>query len=242
MVHLGSSAWHVCVCTSCPFFLHRGQTEQLQHLSLLPSCQFPCPTCMYFLLYPPPPVQATVNDQKLTVPTLGVAWTRVLLTHRNSRDTRVDRPQGVEAERHTSKELTYAINHSFVGGQVAAAFQKVGVSVRGLLSWMLVVTSGKVMLGQVMVKGRGGMENGCRNRSSPTMQGHVLQSSHPAHTQLPNNLHLWESDQRQHCNFLHQWTVCSTTANLSLSNTWCTILKTKWQNTLQMPSWPTELL
>ena len=32
---------------------------------------------------------------------------------------------------------------------------------QGLLSWMHVVTSGKVMLRQVMVKGRGVMENGC---------------------------------------------------------------------------------
>jgi hypothetical protein len=31
-----------------------------------------------------------VNDQKLTVPTPGVAWTRVLLTLRNLVDTRVD--------------------------------------------------------------------------------------------------------------------------------------------------------
>ena len=40
---------------------------------------------------PPPPllVQATVNDQKLTEPTPSVAWTRVLLTRRNLRDTRV---------------------------------------------------------------------------------------------------------------------------------------------------------
>ena len=59
-------------------------------------------------------------------------------------------------------------------GQMAAAFQKVGVSVRGLLSWMHVVTSGKVTLGDVMVKGRGVMENGCRNGSSRTIHGHVL--------------------------------------------------------------------
>ena len=31
---------------------------------------------------------------------------------------------------------------------------------QGLLSWMHVVTSGKVTLGQVMVKGREVMENG----------------------------------------------------------------------------------
>ena len=42
---------------------------------------------------------------------------------------------------------------------------------RGLLSWMQVVTSGKGTLGQVIVKGRGVMD------------------SHPPHTQLPNNLH-----------------------------------------------------
>ena len=75
------------------------------------------------------------------------------------------------------------------------------------------VTSGKVALGQVMVKGRGVMGNGCRNGSSPTMHSHVLQASHPAHTQLPNNLHLWERDQQQHRDFLHQWTVCSTTSS-----------------------------
>ena len=40
---------------------------------------------------------------------------------------------------------------------------------------------------------------------------------------------------------LVKWTVCSTTANQGLSKTWCTILKTKRQNTLQVPSWPTEL-
>ena len=34
------------------------------------------------------------------------------------------------------------------------------VLVRGLLSWMHVVTSRKVRLGQVMVKGKGVMENG----------------------------------------------------------------------------------
>ena len=45
---------------------------------------------------------------------------------------------------------------------------------RGLLSWMHVVTLGKVPLGQVMVKGRGVMENGCRSASSPTMHSHVL--------------------------------------------------------------------
>ena len=57
------------------------------------------------------------------------------------------------------------------------------------------------------------------------MHNHVLYSSHRAHTQLPNNLHLWERDQRQHRDFLHNWTVCSTTANRALSKTWCTILK-----------------
>ena len=61
------------------------------------------------------------------------------------------------------------------------------------------------------------------------------QSSHPAHTQLPNNLHLWERDQQQHRDFLHQWTVCSTMANRALSRTWCTILKTKRQNTYKCP-------
>ena len=36
---------------------------------------------MWFIYIPlPPPVQATVNDQKLTEPTPSVAWTRVLLT------------------------------------------------------------------------------------------------------------------------------------------------------------------
>ena len=118
---------------------------------------------------------------------------------------------------------------------------KTGTCVRGLLSWMHVVTSGKVTLGQVMVQGRGLMENGRRNGSSPAMHSLVLSSSHPAHAQLPNNLHLWEQDQRQHRDFLHQWVVCRTTANRALSKTWCTILKTKRHNTLQMPSWPTEL-
>ena len=42
------------------------------------------------ILPPPPLVQATVKDQKLTEPTPSVAWTRVLLTRRNLRDTRVD--------------------------------------------------------------------------------------------------------------------------------------------------------
>ena len=59
-------------------------------------------------------------------------------------------------------------------GQVAATFQKVGLSVRGLLLWMQVVTLGKVTLGQVVVKGWGGMENGCRHGSSATMHSHVL--------------------------------------------------------------------
>ena len=45
---------------------------------------------------------------------------------------------------------------------------------RVLLSWMQAVASVKVMLGQVMVKGRGVMENGCRNGSSPTMHSHAL--------------------------------------------------------------------
>ena len=45
---------------------------------------------------------------------------------------------------------------------------------RGLLSWMHVVTSGKVTLGQVMVTGCGVMENECRNGSSPTMHSHVV--------------------------------------------------------------------
>ena len=35
----------------------------------------------YRTQYPPPLVQATVDDQKLTKPTPSVAWTRVLLTH-----------------------------------------------------------------------------------------------------------------------------------------------------------------
>ena len=39
-------------------------------------------------MHSPLPVQATVNDQKLTEPTPSVAWTRVLLTRRNLRDTR----------------------------------------------------------------------------------------------------------------------------------------------------------
>ena len=39
---------------------------------------------------PPPLVQATVNDQKLTEATPSVAWIRVLLTRRNLHDTRVD--------------------------------------------------------------------------------------------------------------------------------------------------------
>ena len=43
-----------------------------------------------FFCYHPPLVQATVNDQSLTEPTPGVAWTRVLLPPRNLRDTRVD--------------------------------------------------------------------------------------------------------------------------------------------------------
>ena len=47
----------------------------------------PPPPCTRTL---PPLVQATVNDQKLTEPTPSVGWTRVLLTHRNLRDTRVD--------------------------------------------------------------------------------------------------------------------------------------------------------
>ena len=45
---------------------------------------------------------------------------------------------------------------------------------RGLLLWMHLVTSGKVTLGQVIVKGRGVMQNRCRNGSSPTMHIHVL--------------------------------------------------------------------
>ena len=49
------------------------------------------------------------------------------------------------------------------------------------------------------------------------MHSHVLYSSHAAHTQLPNNLHLWERDQQQHRDFLHQWTMWSTTANQALS-------------------------
>ena len=74
------------------------------------------------------------------------------------------------------------------------------------------------------------------------MHSHVLWSSHRAHTQLPNNLHLWERDQQQHRDFLHQWTKCTTTAFIqALSKTWCTILKIKRQSTLQMASWPTEL-
>ena len=40
--------------------------------------------------YTPCLVQATVNDQKLMEPTPSVPWTRVLLTRRNLRDTRVD--------------------------------------------------------------------------------------------------------------------------------------------------------
>ena len=66
--------------------------------------------------------------------------------------------------------------------------------------------------------GGGGVERMC-NGSSPMMQSHVLKSSHFVHIQLPNNLHLSERDQRQHCHFLHRWTVCSTTANRALSNT-----------------------
>ena len=41
-------------------------------------------------MVPPPFVQATVNDQKLTEPALCVPWTRVLFTCRNLRDTHVD--------------------------------------------------------------------------------------------------------------------------------------------------------
>ena len=41
-------------------------------------------------MYPPPLVQATVNDQKLTEPTPSVAWTGALLMRRYLRDTRVD--------------------------------------------------------------------------------------------------------------------------------------------------------
>ena len=41
-------------------------------------------------LTPPPLVQATVNDQKLTEPTPSVASTRALLPRRNLRETRVD--------------------------------------------------------------------------------------------------------------------------------------------------------
>ena len=47
------------------------------------------------LCTPPPFVQATVNDKKLTDPMPRVAATRVLLMCRNLRDTRVDRPQVV---------------------------------------------------------------------------------------------------------------------------------------------------
>ena len=61
------------------------------------------------------------------------------------------RSQGVSSSKSTPNQIW---------GHVGAAFQKVGVWVRGLLSWMHVVTSGKVTVGQVMVKGRGLMENG----------------------------------------------------------------------------------
>ena len=40
-------------------------------------------------------VQETVKEQKLTQPTPSVAWRSVLLTRRNLRDTRLDRPQGL---------------------------------------------------------------------------------------------------------------------------------------------------
>ena len=61
---------------------------------------------------PPPLVQATVNDQKLTEPTPSVPWTRVLLT--NLRDTCVDCPQGFEAEMVVHKQRADMCNKTLM--------------------------------------------------------------------------------------------------------------------------------
>ena len=70
-------------------------------------------------LYPPPLVQATVNNQKLTEPTPRVAWTRALLTRRNLRDTRVDMmyysdksPLGQQSRLDTKYKLRASQNQS----------------------------------------------------------------------------------------------------------------------------------
>ena len=94
--------------------------------------------------------------------------------------------------------------------------------------------------GEAVIEGYGGrshfVESGPSNRNRVAGHRRETRRSCRAHdetdllnTQLPNNLHLWERDQRHYRNFLHQWTVCSTTVNWALSKTWCTIIITMYQ-------------
>ena len=58
------------------------------------------------------------------------------------------------------KQRADMCNKTFMSSDHWGPFLIVNCTVRGLLSWMQVVTSWKVTLGQVMVKGRGVKENG----------------------------------------------------------------------------------